>query len=329
MRRRNFIAGLGSSVAWPMAARGQQDRRVRRIGALMGYSQNDPEFRSRFSAFVQGLAQRGWVEGRNVQIEQRWTESDIDRARIFAKQIIEQNPEVILAGATQATAALHRETSTIPIVFSAVSDPVGAGFVASLSRPGGNITGFINVESGLGGKWLSLLKEIAPNIKRAAIMFNPDTAPGGGNYFLESFEAAARTLSIEPIPVRVRSVPDIEMAITTLGQQRAGLVLMPDTFLGVHHQTIIALAAREKVPAIFEPSYWVKNGGLLSYGVDYADIFRRAAGHVDRILRGAKPADLPVEFPTKFELLINLKTAKALGLDVPQAILLRADEVIE
>jgi putative ABC transport system substrate-binding protein len=234
-----------------------------------------------------------------------------------------------LAGTTPATAALHRETSTIPIVFGAVSDPVGAGFVTNLSRPGGNITGFINVESSLGGKWLGLLKEIAPDIKRAAIMFNPDTAPGGGSYFLGSFEAAARTLSIEPNTVHVRSVADIEMAITSLGHQQAGLVLMTDSFLGVRHQTIIALAAREKVPAIFEPSFFVKNGGLLSYGVDYADIFRRAAGHVDRILRGAKPADLPVEFPTKFELLINLKTAKALGLEVPPTLLARADEVIE
>jgi putative tryptophan/tyrosine transport system substrate-binding protein len=328
--RREFIALVGgAAAAWPLTARAQQDARVRRICALMGWSQNDPEFRSRFSGFLAGLAQRGWVEGRNIQIEQWWTDGDISRARIFAKQIIERNPEVIFSGTTPATAALHQEMSTIPIVFSAVSDPVGAGFVGSLARPGHNITGFTNVEAGMGGKWVELLKEIAPAIERVAIMFNPDTAPAGGNYFLASFKSAAGALSIEPNVVRVHSLQDIETAITSSGHQKAGLVVMTDSFLGVHHQPIIALAAREKVPAVFEPPFFIKNGGLLSYGVDYVNLFERAAGHVDRILRGGNPADLPVELPTKFELRINLKTAKALSLEVPPTLLARADEVIE
>jgi putative ABC transport system substrate-binding protein len=333
MRRREFIAGLGGAASapalWPLAARAQQGERVRRIGVLMGWSENDPEARFNFAAFVLRMAQLGWVEGRNLRIDQRWTNADVDRARAFAKELVALAPDVILAGTTPVTAALSRETGEIPIVFAVVSDPVGAGFVAGLARPGGNVTGFINVEAAMGGKWLALLKEIAPQIKRAAIMFNPDTAPGGGSYFLGSFEAAARSLAVETVTARVRSDADIETAIGSLGRDRAGLVLMTDSFIGIRQPAIISIAARNNVPAIFEVAGFARSGGLMSYGPNLADIFRRAAGHVDRILRGAKPADLPAEVPTKFDLVINLKTAKALGLSVPLTLLATADEVIE
>jgi putative tryptophan/tyrosine transport system substrate-binding protein len=237
---------------------------------------------------------------------------------------------VILAGATPATAAVQRETRTIPIVFAVVSDPVGAGFVVGLPRPGGNITGFTNVEAALGGKWLGMLKEIAPRVERVAIMFNPDTAPGGGAYFLGPFEAAARSPGAEPITARVRSDAEIEAAITSLGREQAGLVIMPDSFMQVHQGTVISLTASNNVPAIgADLPGFAKEGGLLSYGANFPDIFRRAAPYVDRILRGANPGDLPVQAPTKWELVINLKTAKALGLDVPVQLRQLADDVIE
>jgi putative tryptophan/tyrosine transport system substrate-binding protein len=241
---------------------------------------------------VEELARLGWIDGRNARIEQRWTNADVNRTSAFAKELVASQPDVILAATTPATAGLHRETSTISIVFTIVSDPVGPGFVAGLPRPGGNITGFTHTDAALGGKWLGLLEEIASGIKRAGIMFNPDTAPGGGNLFLGSFEAAARSLAVEPVTMRVRSHAEIEAAIAALGREQAGLATMDDSFMGVHRRTIISLSARNNVPAISAEASFVRNGGLISYGADLTDLFRRAAGYVDRILKGEKTADL-------------------------------------
>jgi putative ABC transport system substrate-binding protein len=330
MRRREFIAGLGGAAAWPVVARAQQTERTRRVGVLMGFEENDLEGQAALSALTRGLAGLGWTDGRNVRVDIRWAAASVDRMRVLAKELIDLRPDVIFANGTLATTAFQRETRTIPIVFAPVSDPVGDGFVASLPRPGGNITGFINIEAAMGGKWLQLLREIAPGVKRAAIMFNPDTAPGGGSYYLPSFEAAARELKVEPIPARIRSVAEIETVMTSLGREPGGgLVAMPDNFMLVHSVPIISLAARNNVPAIYTDHIFVRRGGLLSYGADRVDIFRRAATYVDRILRGLQPAELPVQLPTKFEMALNAKTAKALGLTVPLSILLSADEVIE
>jgi putative tryptophan/tyrosine transport system substrate-binding protein len=330
MKRRELITLLGgaAAAACPLSAPAQQGERLRRMGVLMGWDEN-PEYRAWLAAVVQGLAQAGWVEGRNLRIDVRWTNASIERARTFAKELVDLAPDVILAGTTPVTAALIRVTRSIPIVFAVVSDPVGAGFVASLARPGGNVTGFINEEGAMGGKWLELLREVAPRFTRAAIMFNPDTAPGGGTYFLGSFEAAAHAMMVEPITARVHSEVEIDSAIASLGQQNAGLVIMTDSFMGVHRGTVIAAALRHKVPTIFEGSSFAREGGLLSYGSSNADSFRRSADYVGRILRGAKPADLPVQVPVLYELVINLKTAKSLGLDVPLFFQQRADEVID
>jgi putative ABC transport system substrate-binding protein len=330
MKRRAFIMLLGGAAAgWPLAVRAQQPGSIRRIGVLMGWAESDPEAKADLAAFVQGLAQLGWADGRNVRIDYRWANGDVDRMRTFAKELAELRPDVILANTTPATVALQRETRTIPIVFVIVSDPVGAGLVASLARPGGNITGFINIEASLGGKWLELLKEIAPAVRRVAIMFNPDTAPGGGSYFLGPFETAAKSIAVEPITAPVRSDAEIESVITSLGREQGGLVVMTDGYMTVHRGFIISLAARNHVPAIYAESFSAKDGGLLSYGANSLDIFRHAAPYVDRILRGVTPSDLPVQVPSLFELVINLKTAKALGLAVPPSLLAIADEVIE
>ena len=303
---------------------------MRRIGVLMAFDENDPKTKDWLSSFTQGLADLGWADGRTVRTDVRWAAGNVDRMRTFAKELIDLKPDVILAGTTPATAALQRETRAIPIVFVIVSDPVGSGFVAGLPRPGGNITGFTNVEAALGGKWLEMLKEIAPRVRRVAIMFNPDTAPSGGAYFLGSFEAAARSLAVESITARVRSDAEIEAEIASLGSEQTGLVLMPDSFMQVHQGTVISLTARNTVPAIgADLPGFAREGGLLSYGANFPDIFRRAARYVDGILGGANPGDLPVQAPTKYELAINLKTAKALGLTVPPSLLARADEVIE
>jgi putative ABC transport system substrate-binding protein len=295
----------------------------------MGWSERDPEYQANFVAFVEALAHLGWTVGGNLSIEQRWTNAEFARIAPFAKELVALNPDVILSSTTPVTAALHRETNTIPIVFVVVSDPVGAGLVVSLARPGGNITGFINVENTLGGKWLGLLKEVAPHIKRAALMFNPDTAPGGGNYFLRSFQDAARALAVEPITMPVRTDSEINAEIDNLGGEATGIVAMTDSFISIHRRAIISAAARNNVAAISDFPAFVRDGGLLSYGPLNEDLFRRSAGSVDRILRGANPADLPVQLPTKFQLTLNLKTAKALGLTVPETLLATADEVIQ
>jgi putative ABC transport system substrate-binding protein len=328
MRRREFIAGLGGAAAWPLAARAQQNDRVRRIGVLTPQDENDPVYKPLVSAFTQALADLGWTDGRNVRMDLRWGGGDTNRTRALAQELVGLQPDVILTGGTPSTIALQRETRTIPIVFSTGGDPVASGLVARLDRPGGNITGFGGLESSLGGKWLELLSEIAPDLKRAAIMFNPDTAPV--SVYMPSLEKAARLLKVVLIISPVHSDVEIETSIIALGREPGGgLVVMPDVFTNVHHAPIILAAARNNVPTVDSNPYYARDGGLLSYGPDPVDIFRRAATYVDRILRGAKPGDLPVQFPTKFEMVVNLKTARTLGLAVRQSILLRADEVIE
>jgi putative ABC transport system substrate-binding protein len=303
---------------------------VRRIGVLMPTAESDPEAKARLSGFTQGLAESGWTDGRNLRMDVRWAAGNVDLMRTFAKELVDLRPEMILAATTPATAAVQRETRTIPIVFVSVSDPVGEGFVERLPRPGGNLTGFISEEASMAAKWLELLTEIAPTVKRAAIMFNPDTAPGGGSYYLPAFEAAARSLKVAPIAAPVHSDAEIEMVITSLGREPGGgVVVSTDAFMIVHRAPVILLAARYNVPAVYQTSVFARDGGLLSYGPDRVDMIRRSASYVDRILRGAKPADLPVQLPVKFEMFLNAKTAKTLGLAVPPSILLRADEVIE
>ncbi len=331
MRRREFIALLGgATTAWPLAARAQSSNRMRRIGVLMGYAESDPEAKGFFAGFVQSLADLGWIAGRNLQMNVRWAPGSVDRMRSFAKELVELQPDVILANSTPVTAALQRETRTIPIVFAVASDPVGSGFVASLARPGGNITGFSIAEPSLPGKWMELLTEITPGLQRAAMMFNPDTAAYVSSYYLPSFEAAAQSLKVAPITARVRSDAEIEMVITSLGREPGGgLLVMPDNFMTIHRAQIISLAARNNVPAVYQLPVNVRDGGLLSYGADFADVFRRAAPYADRVLRGTMPSELPVQMPTKYIMALNAKTAKALGLTVPPTLLVRADEVIE
>jgi putative ABC transport system substrate-binding protein len=328
--RRKFIAALGGTAfVWPLAARAQQPA-MSRIGVLMAYDENDPVAKVLLSGFTQGLAELGWTNGRNLRMDIFWTGTNVDRIRMFAKELVDLQPDVILANSTPVTAALQRETRTIPIVFVIVSDPVGDGFVASLPRPGGNITGFGYAEAEMAGKLLELLTEIAPGVTRAAAMFNPNTIAGGGSYYLPPFEAAARALKVAPIAAPVHNDAEIETVIISLGREPGGgLVLMPDNFVQVHSAPIISLAAQSHVPAVYFAQRFVRDGGLLSYGPDFGDLFRSAAPYVDRILRGAKPADLPVQLPTKFWMAVNSKTAKALGLTIPISFLQRADEVIE
>jgi putative ABC transport system substrate-binding protein len=279
------------------------------------------------SAFTQALADLGWTVGRNVRMDLRGGGGDINRIQALAQELVGLQPDIILTGAASATVAVQRQTRTIPIVFTS-GDPVASGLVARLNRPGGNITGFVNYEASLGGKWLELLSEIAPGLKRVAIMFNPDTAPT--STYMPSLETAARSLKVEPIIAPIHSDKEIEEAVKSLGREPGGgLVIHPDIFMVVHRALIISAAARNNVPAVYDQPAFTRDGGLLSYGPDQVDLYRRAATYVDRILRGEKPGDLPVQFPTKFEMVVNLKTAKALGLTVPQSILLRADEVIE
>jgi putative ABC transport system substrate-binding protein len=327
LRRREFVAGLGGAVAWPLAGHAQQGERVRRIGVLLPGDENETGAKV-LSAFTQALAGLGWTDGRNVRMDLRWGDSDINRIRALAQELVGLQPDIILAGGSTVTVALQRETRTIPIVFGSVSDPVASGIVARLDRPNRNITGFGGFEPSLGGKWLELLSEIAPGLKRAATMFNPDMAPASA--FIPSFETAAAALKVVPIIAPVHDDAEIETAIIALGREPGGgLVFMPDAYMFAHRAPIISAAARNNVPAVYNDSFFARDGGLLSYGVDQVDIYRRSATYVDRILRGAKPGDLPVQLPTKFEMVVNRKTATALGLAVPPSILLRADEVIE
>jgi putative ABC transport system substrate-binding protein len=330
MKRREVITLLGGAAAgWPLAARGeQQGGRVRRVGVLQATAENDQETQARTKAFRQGLAALGWAEGRNILIDYRYAAGDAARIKAHAAEMVSAGPDLILAASTPVMAAL-RQGNPLPIVFVQVTDPIGQGFVASLARPGGNITGFTPFEAAMGSKWLAILKEIAPGVARVALMFNPDTAPFAG-MFWQPVEDAAPSFDVKPIQAPVRDVGEIERAIEALARDgNGGLIVLPDISTTNHRDLIIALGARHRLPAVYPFRYFAANGGLISYGSDVADVYRRAASYVDRILKGDKPSDLPVQTPTKFELVINLKTAKALGLTVPISMQQLADEVIE
>jgi putative ABC transport system substrate-binding protein len=330
MRRRDFINAIAAlAAAWPIVARAQQGDRIRRVGVLMGYAEDDPESQSWLTAFNQRLTALGWTEGRNLRIDTFWAAGDVSRATAFAKKLVTLQPEVILSNTTPVTEALYRVTRKIPLVFVNVSDPVGSGFVESLARPGGSVTGFINLESSLVEKWLELLKEIAPRVTRVAVMFNPQTAPYV-EYYLKPLETAASKIDVKTFATPVHSDIDIEAVVAGLERDpRNGLIAMTDSFMTVHRETVIELTAQHKIPLMYYLRDVPAKGGLISYGIHFIDQFQQAASYVDRILRGTRPADLPVQVPTKYELVINLETAKALGLTVPQSILIRADEVIE
>ena len=329
IQRREFIVTLGgAAAAWPLAARAQPDGRMRRIGVLMNLPSDDPEGMARLAAFLQGLQELGWVVGRNVRIDYRWSTGDADRIRGYATELVALAPDVILAGGTPSVAALQQATRAVPIVFAQVADPVGAGYVESLARPGRNITGFAAQEYVLGAKWLELLKEIAPHVKRAAVL--RDSALGLGAGQLAAIQAMAPPLGLEVTPIGVSDIGDIERGITAFARSsNGGMIVTASTPAMIHRELITMLAARHRLPTVYSFRYFVTVGGLISYGPDSVDPFRRAAGYVDRILKGEKPADLPVQAPTKYETVINLKTAKALGLDIPATVLARADEVIE
>ena len=331
MKRREFITLLGgAALVWPLAARAQQGGGMRRIGVLMGYAESDLDAQTKIAAFREGLQKLGWAEGRNVRIDTRWPiPADVESMQRLAKELVALQPDVILSHITPTTAALLQQTRTMPIVFAAVSDPVGSGFVASFSRPGGNVTGFTSIEPTMAGKWLELLKEIAPHVDRIAFLFNPVTAPYA-EYFLNPLKVAAPSLGVKAIAAPVRDTSELESVVAARAREpNSGLIVTPDSFMDVHRAEVTSLAARFLLPAVYPFRQFSEVGGLLSYGNDQADNFRRAAVYVDRILAGAKPNELPVQAPVKFELVINLKTAKALGLDVPPLLQQRADEVIE
>jgi ABC-type uncharacterized transport system substrate-binding protein len=328
VNRRSFITLFGgAAAAWPLAARAQQPERIRRIVFLHGRSDNDPEEQVRVVAFQEGLASLGWTENRNVKIEHRFSGGELARIQDYTAEVVSSPPDVIVANGSPVIAALKQATRTIPIVFSVVNDPVGQGFVASLSRPGGNITGFSYVDFPMIGKWLEVLKEIAPNLKRITLMFNPQTAPYYSRFFRE-FGATAARAELSETPVR--NAAEIEAAIAMFAREPAGgLIIGPDPFTNTQRGLIMALAERHRLPAIYGFAQFVREGALISYAPDATETVRRSASYVDRILKGEKPADLPVQAPTKYELVINLKTAKALGLTMPDTVLARADEVIE
>ena len=327
--RREFITLIGgAAAAWPLAARAQQAERMRRIGVLLNTAADDMVFQTRVGAFLQGLALLGWTIGRNVRIEVRWSGGKADEARRYATELAALAPDVILAHGVSSVRPLLQATRTVPIVFPIASDPVGAGLVESLARPGGNATGFMSFEYPLSGKWLELLKDIAPGVTRVAVLQDP--TQGGGSSAFAVIQAAAPSLGVEVTPVNLRDAPEIERAVAEFARtSNGGLIVTGSALSNVHHKLIITLAARHKLPAIYFERSFSAGGGLISYGSDYIDHYRRAAGYVDRILKGERPADLPVQAPTKYELVINLKTAKTLGLEVPPTLLARADEVIE
>jgi putative ABC transport system substrate-binding protein len=329
VKRRDLITLLGgAAIAWPLAARAQQGEPMRRIGVLLPATADDSDYQARVGAFLQGLQELGWTIGRNMRIDTRWAGVKADDVRRHAAELAAFAPDVILATGASTVGPLLQATRTVPIVFPAVSDPVGAGFVDSLARPGGNVTGFLAFEYGLSGKWLELLKQIAPHVMRAAVFRDPAIASGIGQF--GAIQAVAPSVGIEVSPVNVRDAGEIERAVTTFaGSSNGGLIVTSSGSAAVHRDLIITQAARHKLPAVYWDRAFVAAGGLISYGPDFIDRFRRAASYVDRILKGEKPADLPVQAPTKYETVLNLKTAKALGLDVPASVLTRADEVIE
>jgi putative tryptophan/tyrosine transport system substrate-binding protein len=329
VKRREFIAGLGGAAAWPLAARAQQGQRTRRIGALMPYAENDPDSQIRIMALLQGLDRLGWTVGRNVAIDIRWNIFDVDRARAAAVELLALAPDVMLANGISAVQGVLPVTRTVPVVFTLVTEPVAQGFVESLAHPGGNLTGFSYLAPTLGGKWLDLLKEIAPLVTRVAFIINHPSSPYGG-LFYGSIQLANAKFSAQTMFVPVQEAAELEQIMARLGGERGGgLIFDPDAFTSIHRKLIVELAARYRLPAIYPRRFFATDGGLASYGVDDAEHYRQVAVYLDRILRGEKPADLPVQQPTKFELVINLKAAKALGLTVPETLLVQADELIQ
>jgi putative tryptophan/tyrosine transport system substrate-binding protein len=330
MRRREFLTLLGGvATAWPLTVRAQQPGRMRLIGVLMSYAESDPAAQSDFAAFRGALTKLGWTEGSDLRIELRWGAADQDRVNKFAKELVDLRPDAILAVTQAVTSALARETRTIPIVFAVVSDPIGGGLAASLAHPGGNITGFTYVDPAVGGKWVELLKEVEPRTVRVALLFNPATAVTL-QFFMPSIQTAASSFAVQVTAAPVHAKDEIEGVIAAQARDTGGgLVVMPDTFNVTNRDLIIALANRYNVPAIYNVSFYAESGGLIAYGADRAESFQQAAGYIDRILKGAKPTDLPIQQPTKFQLVLNLRTAKALGITVPPTLLARADEVIE
>ena len=329
MKRREFIAILGGAAAWPLAARAQAVAGKRRIGVLMARAPSDAEGQKQFAALQQGLAELGWSEGQAIHIETYWSVGNPAEAQKLARKMVESKPDLLVANGTPSLIAMRQATATIPVVFVAVADPVGQGFVPSLSRPGGNITGFSVEEASMGGKWLEVLKQSAPRLTRIAIIYNPGTAPYAPMFF-PAMQAAAPKMAVVLSISPVHSAADIEPVIAAAGREPGGgLIVLPDSFLFGQRQRIVALAAEHRLPAVYPIGAFVSDGGLIAYGIDRVDLFRRAAAYVDRILRGTAPAELPVQQPTKFELAINLKTAKTLGLSIPQSLLIGADEVIE
>jgi putative tryptophan/tyrosine transport system substrate-binding protein len=329
MRRRDLIRMIaGSAAAWPLAARAQQRGPMRRLGVLMNVTETDPESAARIAAFLQGLQQSGWIDGRNVQIDIRWAAGDVEHFRRYSAELVALAPDVILASSSPAVAELRQATHTTPIVFVGIVDPVGAGFVDSLARPGGNATGFTLFEYGLSGKWLELVKEIAPPITRAAVLLDPASPAESGMF--AAIQSVAPSVGVELSPFGMRDASEIERAITAFASgPNGGLIVLGSTLANIHRELIITLAARHRLPAVYSDRLFVTSGGLISYGPNRIDQFRRGAAYVDRILKGEKPSDLPVQAPTRYELVINLKTAKALGLELPSTLLSRADEVIE
>jgi putative ABC transport system substrate-binding protein len=329
MRRREFITLLSGVAAWPFRLRAQQSERMRRVCVLMGFAESDREGQTFVGAFREELQKLGWAEGRNIRIDYRWTALDRDLIQRFAKELVALQPDLILTQSTPATAELLKQTRTIPIVFALVADPIGSGFVANFPHPGGNVTGFVTMEPTLAGKWLDLLKEIAPRVARVAMLFNPATAPYA-QYWLNPFKAAATSFAVQAIVAPVHGTSELESVVAGQAHEsNGGLIVMPDTFTTEHRSEITSLAARYRVPAVYPYRVFAEFGGLLSYGDDLTDNFRRAASYVDRILKGEKPADLPVQAPTKFELTINLKAARALGIAVPPSMIARADQVLD
>ena len=331
MNRRDTVFGLlaFSATAGLSGARAQKQERMKRVGALMPFTDSDTQAQAHFKAFLEGLRQLGWTDGRDVQIDTRWSGGEIARIRTSAKDLVELKPDVIFCRATPVTKALLQETRTIPIVFASVSDPVGDGILASLARPGGNVTGFTNVDASLSGKWLQLLKEITPRLVRVGVLFSARMAAGGGSYYLPLVEGAAPSFDVTIVPIRVQDAAEIESAIVAFAREpNGGVLVLPDVTTLTHRKLIISLTARNRLPAIYPNDFFTTDGGLISYGVNLDDLFRRAASYVDRILRGQNPSDLPVQSPTKFDLVINLGTAKALGMTIPNSVLRRADEVI-
>jgi putative tryptophan/tyrosine transport system substrate-binding protein len=329
MRRREFITLFGSAAAaWPVAVRAQQPATQRRIAVLMVLGKDDPEAKARITAFRQGLQDAGWVEGRNMQIETRWSAGNEIEVRRYAEELVSLAPDVILANGNAAVAPLLIATRSVPIVFAIVPDPVGAGFVESLAQPGGNATGFVSFEYGLSSKWLELLKEIAPRVTRAAVLRDPALASGTGQF--GAIQSVSSSLGVELSPINVRSAPEIERAIAEFARfQNAGLIVTANALVSAHRDLIVALAVKHRLPAVYAARHFISAGGLVSYGPDFLDQFRRAAAYVDRILKGEKPSSLPVQTPTKYELIVNLRAAKALGIEIPATVLARADQVIE